>query len=140
MFGNYFKTAWRNLWRNKLSACISIAGLAIGMACCILISVYIKDELSFNRGNANLQSICRINWLTKQGGNTLIDATTPIIIAPSLIPPIPGIAAAARLYQRSGEMEITNTLHSRDEKRFQEQNIFFGIYNQCQSPFILIIF
>src|SRR5579862_4517080 len=90
MFKNYFKTAWRNLWKNKLSACISVVGLATGMACCILISIYIKDEMSYNNGNTQLQNIYRINWITKQGSNPLIEATTPIIIAPSLTPSITG--------------------------------------------------
>jgi putative ABC transport system permease protein len=43
MFKNYFKIASRELWKDKTSAFISITGLAVGMACCMLILIHIKD-------------------------------------------------------------------------------------------------
>jgi len=48
MFGNYFKIALRNLKRYKGYSFINISGLAIGMACCILILLWVQDELSFD--------------------------------------------------------------------------------------------
>jgi putative ABC transport system permease protein len=55
MIKNYFLIAWRNLTRNKLNSFISISGLAVGLTCCILIALYVTDELSydkqFNRSN-----------------------------------------------------------------------------------------
>jgi len=51
MLKNYFKTAFRNLWRNKGYASINLLGLAIGLATFILISLFIKDELSYDRYN-----------------------------------------------------------------------------------------
>ncbi len=53
MLRNYFKTAWRNLVRNKMHAFINIAGLSVGMAVAILIGCWIWDELSFNHSFAN---------------------------------------------------------------------------------------
>lgn len=49
MFGNYFKTAWRNLTKQKLHAVINITGLSLGMTVAILISIWIYDELTFNK-------------------------------------------------------------------------------------------
>jgi len=46
MFKNYFKTAWRNLQRNKIYAAINISGIAVGLAACWLIFLYVSDELS----------------------------------------------------------------------------------------------
>ena len=48
MFKNYFKTAFRNLWKNKAYAAINIVGLAIGMAACILIILFVSYEKSFD--------------------------------------------------------------------------------------------
>ena len=52
MFKNYFKTAIRNLMRNKVFSFINITGLSIGLACCILILLFTKDELSYDRFHA----------------------------------------------------------------------------------------
>ena len=60
MLKNYFKTAFRNLGKNKSHALISILGLAIGMAVCILLLLYIKHELSYDRFNKNADHIYRL--------------------------------------------------------------------------------
>ena len=53
MFKNYLKTAWRNLLRYKLFSGLNILGLATGMACSILIFLWVQDELSFDKFNHN---------------------------------------------------------------------------------------
>ncbi len=60
MIKNYFKTAWRNLSRNKISSFINIGGLAVGMAVAMLIGLWVWDELSFDRSNVNYDSIAQI--------------------------------------------------------------------------------
>ena len=60
MFKNYFKTAWRNLSRSKVSSFINIGGLAIGMAVALLIGLWIYDEFSFNTYHKNHDRIGRI--------------------------------------------------------------------------------
>ncbi len=69
MFRNYFKTAWRNLVRNKVFSFINIAGLSIGLACCMLIILYNKDEVSYDRFQKNAPDIYRlaVNELTPEG-------------------------------------------------------------------------
>ncbi len=49
MFTNYFKIALRNLTRNKVYSFINIAGLSLGLACSMLIILYVKDEVSYDR-------------------------------------------------------------------------------------------
>jgi putative ABC transport system permease protein len=49
MFANYLKIAWRNIRRHPGYSLINFAGLALGMACCILILVWVKDEVETNR-------------------------------------------------------------------------------------------
>lgn len=61
MFKNYVKIAIRNLFRNKLYSFLNIAGLAIGIACCVLILLYVQDELSFDRFHEKGDRIFRVN-------------------------------------------------------------------------------
>src|SRR6516162_2047647 len=60
MFKNYFKTAWRNLMKNKTFSLINIAGLSIGMAACLLILQYVSFQLSFDQFNKNAEDIYRV--------------------------------------------------------------------------------
>jgi putative ABC transport system permease protein len=60
MFRNYLKIAWRALGKNRASAIINIGGLAIGMAVAMLIGLWILDELSFNKGIKNYNTIAQV--------------------------------------------------------------------------------
>ncbi|MGD2088859.1 MAG: ABC transporter permease [Candidatus Aminicenantes bacterium] len=60
MFKNYFKILVRNWQRNKGYSMINISGLAIGMVCCILVLLWVRDELSFDRFNQNADDIYRV--------------------------------------------------------------------------------
>jgi putative ABC transport system permease protein len=60
MVKNYLKVAWRNLLKDKSSACINIGGLAVGMAVALLIEFWIYDELHFNKSFANYDRIAQI--------------------------------------------------------------------------------
>ena len=62
MLKNYLKIAIRNISKNKLYSFINIAGLAIGMACFILIMLWVQDELSYERYNKNADRICSVIW------------------------------------------------------------------------------
>ena len=66
MFRNYFKTAWRNLWKNKVYSVINIAGLAIGMAACMVIMLFVFYEKSFDRFHT--KNIYRLNEVQKFPG------------------------------------------------------------------------
>src|SRR5579862_656398 len=74
MFKNYFKTAWRNLVKNKPAAFINIAGLSIGMAVTMLIALWIWDELSFDNYNENFNKIAQIARKEITNGNTYVSS------------------------------------------------------------------
>jgi len=67
MLRNYFKIAIRNIKRHKGYSFINIAGLAIGMACCILILMYVTDELSYDKFHEKSNRIYRINAISSIG-------------------------------------------------------------------------
>ncbi len=60
MIKNFFKTAWRNLGKNKMHSFINIAGLSIGMSVAILIGLWIYDEVSFNKNFKNHDRIAQV--------------------------------------------------------------------------------
>jgi putative ABC transport system permease protein len=60
MFKNYFKIAFRNLWKYKGFSAINIIGLASGLACFILIALYVADELSYDKYNEKANRIYRL--------------------------------------------------------------------------------
>src|SRR5215510_10125776 len=71
MLKNYLKVAWRNLLKNKTFSSINIIGLAAGLACFILIALYVADELSYDRFNEKGDRIYRLNSDIVFGGNKL---------------------------------------------------------------------
>src|SRR6201988_4404128 len=60
MIRNYVKTAWRNLWKNKVFSLINILGLSLGMAACLLILQYVNFELSYDHFNQNAADLYRV--------------------------------------------------------------------------------
>ncbi len=97
MFANYLRTAWRNLKKHKVFSVINIAGLAVGMACCILIFLWVKDELSFDRFHPNHDRLYRTvlrtegTWFTSSGW----------ALAPILKRDFPEIRKATRVRQQT---------------------------------------
>jgi putative ABC transport system permease protein len=84
MFRNYFKIAWRNLFRNKIYSLINIAGLALGMAMVLLIAVWINDELNVNKNYKNYKSIVRVLVNSIQNGQVQTDREAPAPLAADL--------------------------------------------------------
>jgi len=68
MLKSYFKIAWRNLLRNRKSSFINIAGLAVGMAVAILIGLWIRSEVSFNKDNRNYNRVASVMQNLNQNG------------------------------------------------------------------------
>ncbi|MEM1407971.1 MAG: ABC transporter permease, partial [Bacteroidota bacterium] len=60
MFKNYYKVAWRHILKEKFYSATNIAGLGVGMACCMFIWLYVQYELSYDRYNENLDSTYRV--------------------------------------------------------------------------------
>ena len=96
MLKNYFKVALRNLWKNKGFSAINIFGLAIGIATCLLISLYVLDELSYDRYNRNANRIYRVNADIKFGGDEQRLAVCPDPMAFAFVKDYPEVENAVR--------------------------------------------
>ncbi len=98
MFKNHLKIALRNILKNKLYSGINIGGLAVGLACAVLISMWVRDELSFDQFHQAKNEIYRINWDFKWNNNEGMGSGTPPPLAAALMNDVPDIAAATRIY------------------------------------------
>ncbi|MBS1533179.1 MAG: ABC transporter permease [Bacteroidetes bacterium] len=128
MIRNHFLAAYRNFLKDKFTGFMSLAGHAVGMACCILIWLYISDELNYNKQNVNYERIYRLNWITKIEGKKTVGATVPIVLTTDFRSKTAGVSQMGRMYPRSGEMKTGNegAAAAGAINAFQEQNVFFA--------------
>src|SRR6187200_1035350 len=97
MIKNYFKTAWRNLWKNKVYSTINVIGLSVGMAACIAILLFVFYERSFDKFHT--KNIYRLNEVQKFEGMVASQkvALTMFPMAPTLKNEFPEIKNFSRL-------------------------------------------
>ncbi len=118
MFKNYFKTACRNLLRHKLFSGLNIFGLATGMACSILIFLWVQDELSFDKFNHNTDHIFRV---TEKDFDEEY-AVVPPSLAYAIQTQIPAIKNATRVTSIQKMITVGT-------KKFDEKNIYYADSN-----------
>ena len=95
MFNNYFKIALRNLLKQKVHSFINIAGLAIGMAVCFVILLYVLNELSYDNYHQNKDRIYRV--IHEDNASKYNHPSAPYLLAPTLISDFPEVEKAARV-------------------------------------------
>src|SRR5260221_4967620 len=110
MFRNYFKTALRNLWKNKGFSAINIIGLAIGLSTCLLILTYVMDELEYDRYNKNADRIYRLDGEIRFGGNHFILAVAPAPAGPAMRREFPEVEDEGR-FRHYGRRMMTKRQH-----------------------------
>ena len=128
MIKNYFKIAWRNIWKNKLYSFINIVGLAIGIVCCVLIGLYIIDELSYDKFHKQADRIARVTMDYNFGDAPKQVALTGTRIGPQFKRTFPSVQAFARTYKRTRVVAYSNKLF--EEKNFMyADSSFFRIFS-----------
>jgi putative ABC transport system permease protein len=129
MFKNYFTVAFRNLLRNKIYASINVAGLSIGLACAMLIILYVKDEVSYDRFHGNVNSIYRIvtQSIDKNGGKGRKDPNTGYLQGPRFMQNIPGIKYFVRI--QSGNENIKTGTEVKDQDLLFVDSTFFDVFS-----------
>ncbi len=105
MITNYFKIAWRSLLKRKAFSAINIFGLAMGLAIFTLISLFVLDELAYDRHHDNAGRIYRINTHIKVNGTGFNDRSTPAPMGSVLVRDFPQVEQTVRLYG-GGEMLV----------------------------------
>lgn len=97
MFKNYLKIAWRNLAKNKVFSFINIFGLAVGLTCCILISLYIYHEISYDKYHKNANNIFRLGTVFIDQGVGEPGANTSAPLGKMIQQEYPEVEASARI-------------------------------------------
>ena len=121
MIRNYFKMAWRSLLKQKGFSFINIFGLATGMACSLLIFLFVKDETSYDRFHHDAGHIYRVvKDFVNDDGSRLPDATTPPALAPAMQKDIPEVAITTRVFPGWG----ANFLIKYGDKKISEDKLY----------------
>ncbi len=97
MFKNDFKIAWRTLVRQPAYSIINISGLAIGMACCILILLFVYDESSYDRFHAKAERIYRVVTDVNLGGGPRAFAMAPSGLGRTVAAELPEVESFTRM-------------------------------------------
>jgi len=96
MIKNYLKVAWRNLRKNSLYSLINIGGLAIGMAVSFMLLIYVYNEFSFDKFNANNDRLYHVLRNQPSNGEIFTNSATPVPLAPAMMKDFPEIDKIAR--------------------------------------------
>ncbi len=115
MFKNYFTVAFRTLRRNKIYSVINIAGLSLGLASAMLIILYVKDEVSYDRFHAGVNNIYRVvTDNSDKDGNRRKDGNTGYLQGPKFKENVPGIQTFVRVQSGAEDMKTGDEVHSQD--------------------------
>ena len=129
MFKNYFKTAFRNLLRNKIYSVINILGLSMGLACGMLIILYVKDEVSYDRFHDNMNSIYRISSINynTDGKTEGTNGYSGYLQGPRFAANVSGIKAFTRV--QSDMKDVKNGENIKAWEIHQVDSAFFSIFS-----------
>src|SRR5580765_8330101 len=116
MFKNYFKTAFRNLFRNKLYSLLNIIGLTFGITCFLLIGLYLFDEITFDQQHSKAKHIYRAIQHRKTPAEELTIAASSYNVAEESKKTIGEIENVARI-TRTGRANLSNPAN---KNTFQE--------------------
>ena len=127
MLRNYLKSALRNLWRYKGHSLINILGLAVGMTCLILIMLYVKSELSYDRFHVNRDQIYLMNMqvTNPQTGERSKNAIGPYRLADELKVDFDDFDEIVRFAPRGGEyVKVEDQLYLEEHLAFVDPEVF----------------
>lgn len=122
---NYFVIAWRNLQRNKVYSFINIAGLSIGLACCMLIILYNKDEVSYDRFHNNVKNIYRVVHRDSDPDGKPIGSNgiTGMMPGPAFAKNIPEVSSFVRIQDAREPVKIGTEIFEQ-EGLYVDDNFF----------------
>ncbi|MFM7855328.1 MAG: ABC transporter permease, partial [Flammeovirgaceae bacterium] len=126
MLKNYFTIALRNIRKHSFYSSINIVGLAVGVAACLFILLYVTDELGYDRFHANADRIYRIGLHGKIAGQEIYTASSCPPLAQALVSEVPGIEESTRINRRN------NVVFKNGEKSFTEKRVLTADSNFFQ--------
>lgn len=110
MLVHFFKTALRSFRKQKLYAVINVTGLALGMACSLLIALWVKDELAYDRFYPDRNQLYQVKYNGTHEGKIFTNPATPGPMAAALTGEVPGVAVSTRI---SWEQDLLITVQQK---------------------------
>jgi len=129
MFENYFKTAWRSLRKNKTFTIINVTGLSIGLACSLLIALYVLDELNYDKFNTQAARIYRIDEQVKYGDFNYNGAEVPAIMGPAFAKDFKQIEKYTRFKLSSGIVIRNGDENIREDRVIYADSSLFDVFS-----------
>lgn len=129
MLKHFLKTAFRNLLKHKLFSFVNILGLALGMACCFLIVIFVRYEFSFDDFQRDADRVARVTYTASFGNSATVLARIPPPIAPLMPDFFPEVKYAARMFPRSVSIEVKEGNLATGTNRFEVENVAFADSN-----------
>jgi putative ABC transport system permease protein len=123
MLKNYLLVAFRNISRQKFYALLNVLGLTVGIAACLFITLYVKDEISYDRFHQHADLIYRVNLDAKLSAQEIAVAVSSPPLAPALVSEVPEVESAVRL------LSTGNIVVKYGEKSFTQENVFYADSN-----------
>jgi len=120
MIKNFFVNAFRNMRKQRGYIILNVGGLAVGLSSFLFITLYVKNELSFDRFHSNYENIYRVKVVGQLSGGVLDQAVTCAPLATALVNDYPEVAISTRV-TRMGAWLIQF-----GENRFNEDNVLFA--------------
>lgn len=133
MVTNYFKIALRGIGRNKGYSLINITGLALGIACCLLIAAFVVHEVSYDRFHEHAKDIYRLDTRIRISGRLEHTATVPPLMGPTMVQDFPEVLDAVRFRYFGGDT------FQYEEHRFHEPGLLYtdnSIFNVFSFDFV----
>ncbi len=126
MIKNYFRVAIRNLRKHKFYTTINLLGLAAGVTSCLLIILYVADELSYDKFHYDAENMYSIGLHGKIAGQEIYTASSSPPLAAAMVDEIPGVEQSTRISNRD------NVVFRNGEKIFSEDKVLFADSNFFQ--------
>ena len=147
MFKNYLTTAIRNLQRNRIYSAINILGLSFGLACAMLITLYVKDEVSFDRFHEKKDQVYRVTGqvLDEKGHEAFKVGKTGMIEGPSFKQEVPEVSDFVRLSKweyvvRKGNQTFNQAVMYADDLLFISNSLhqLQRMIHVCEKELLLL--
>ena len=130
MFRNYLKVALRNLWKSKTYAFINILGLAVGMAICMLVFLFVQHEESFDQWHDRADQVYRLNEVQQFGENSSQKVALSMpLMGETLQEEFPEIVNFTRFYDQGRELHRAGEQELFIDKTVAVDSTFFQIFN-----------
>ena len=128
MLRNYIKIAFRNLKKNKIDSVISIGGLALGIACCILLVLFVRFEWSFDEFHEKSDRIFRVvSERQNPSGEKILSTAAPYQLGPELEKSYPELEKVVRVYKTEVQLE-SNSDFTKQDVLFTDPS-FFNVFS-----------